>query len=344
MLADWALAVLLVAFSTSQRASVLVLSACLAGCVPARRRFPAAACWVAAALGALQVGLGWRPVMADLIIAANLYTLAASQPRRRSGPALAACLLLAAAGIVKWGGVYPGPLDAVTAGVLGLVAAAWLLGDSAQRNRQLQQRRARAVEQSAARLRQIERDLHDGAQIRLAALAMMLGEVKDTLNQPAEPDLGQVRQLVGDAHGAAKETLVELRDLARGIHPPVLDRGLPAALAALAETSVIPVAVTAPAMPGLSASIEAIAYFCAAEILANAAKHSNATQASVTVSRSDGNLTLRMSDDGGGGAAVLPGGGLAGLRARVLTVDGQLSVHSPPGGPTTVTIQLPEHV
>jgi signal transduction histidine kinase len=220
--------------------------------------------------------------------------------------------------------------------------AAWLLGDSAQRSRELQQRRARAVEESAARLRQIERDLHDGAQVRLTALAMMIGEVRESLDQAAPADGDGIRELVRAAHRAAKETLAELRDLARGIHPPALDRGLPAALAALADTSPVPVTLTAPGTARSSAAIEAIAYFCTAELLANAAKHSQATRAAVTATRSSAGLTLEISDDGKGGAHISPGGGLAGLCARVQTVDGRIAVDSPPGGPTIVRIQLPE--
>jgi signal transduction histidine kinase len=341
VLADWALAALVVAFSASQDAAVLALSAGLAWCTPARRRYPASACWTAAGLATVQLGFGWPPVMADLVVALTLYTLAAQRPRRQSVPALAACLLLAGVATVVWGGAYV-PFGAEIAGVAGLVVTAWVLGDSAQRSRESQCRRVRAVEESAARLRQIERDLHDGAQVRLTAVAMMLGEVKESLSETTETDLDGVRTLVGEAHRAAKETLAELRDLARGIHPPVLDLGLPAALAALAETSPVPVAVTAQALGESSRAIEAIAYFSAAELLANTAKHSNATSATVTVTSSGGTLTLEVSDDGAGGAVVLPGGGLAGLRARVQTVDGRISVDSPPGGPTAITIQLPE--
>ena len=342
-LADWALAVLLVAFSASQGAAVLALAAGLAICALARRRYPALACWAAVTLGAVQAILGWAPIMADLVIAVNLYTVAALRPRRQSVPALAGCLLLSGAAVAEWGGRYPGPLDAVAAGVTGLMAAAWLAGDSAQRGRLLQQRRAEAVAESAARLRQIEHDLHDGAQVRLTALAMMLGEVKESLDEEPPADADRVRKLVDNAHSAAKEALTELRDLARGIHPPVLDRGLPAALAALAELSPVPVTVTVPDTVQHSPAISSIAYFCVAETLANTAKHSSARRATVTVTSSSASLTLVISDDGTGGATIVPGGGLAGLRARVRTVDGWLSVQSPPGGPTRVTIQLPEY-
>jgi signal transduction histidine kinase len=149
--------------------------------------------------------------------------------------------------------------------------------------------------------------------------------------------------LVGAAHRNAKETLAELRDLARGIHPPVLDRGLRAALSALAEASPVPVRISADAPPRPSPAIEAIAYFCAAELLANAAKHSGAGQVTIALADRQGNLLMTVTDDGAGGARLVPGGGLAGLLERVQTVDGRLGIDSPPGGPTVIAIDLPGH-
>jgi signal transduction histidine kinase len=149
--------------------------------------------------------------------------------------------------------------------------------------------------------------------------------------------------LIGAAHRNAKETLAELRDLARGIHPAALDRGLDAALGVLAESSAVPVTLTVTITERPSAAIEAIAYFCAAELLANITKHSNATEATIAAADTGGELEMTVSDDGTGGARVVPGGGLHGLRERVQTVDGRLVVASPPGGPTTVTIRLPGH-
>jgi signal transduction histidine kinase len=217
---------------------------------------------------------------------------------------------------------------------------------AAERARELQQRRAHAVENAAARLRRIERDLHDGAQIRLVALALSLGEIKENLEaagHPDEEDTERTRMLIGAAHRNAKETLAELRDLARGIHPAVLDRGLDAALKALAETSAVPATLTVTITQRPSPAIEAIAYFCAAELLANIAKHSAATQVAIAAADKDGELVMTVRDNGTGGARVVPGGGLSGLRERVQTVDGQLAVLSPPGGPTTITITLPGH-
>jgi signal transduction histidine kinase len=192
-------------------------------------------------------------------------------------------------------------------------------------------------------VRRIERDLHDGAQVRLAALAMALGEIKENLAQAATSEHGTLR-LVAAAHQNAKDTLTELRDLARGIHPPVLDRGLEPALATLAETSAIPVRLSAGVTERPSPAIEAIAYFCTAELLANAAKHSRATRVAISVQDTGtGMLLLTVTDNGTGGARLTPGGGLAGLLERVQTVDGRLDVDSPAGGPTTISIELPRH-
>jgi len=319
-----------------------------------------------------------QPTNADLAILVLLYTLAAHRSRRISVTGLVVCLLGSAVAIARWApanGAHPvGALFGGIAGLGGLTLAAWVLGDSvayryrrayyasleeraarmeaerdaqariaaaAERARELQERRARAVDESAARLRGIERDLHDGAQVRLAALAMTLGEIKENLELSSGDD--HTLALVGAAHQNAKDTLAELRDLARGIHPPVLDRGLGPALGILAGTSAIPVGLTVALTERPSPAIEAMAYFCAAELLANAAKHSGASRVTLGVREQDAGLAMSVTDDGDGGARVVPGGGLAGLRERVQTVDGRLEVDSPPGGPTIVTIELPRH-
>jgi signal transduction histidine kinase len=219
-------------------------------------------------------------------------------------------------------------------------------GTLAQRVRDLELARSRAVDDSAALLRQVERDLHDGAQVRLAAMAMNLGMAKEKLGRDGTPDdLARIRELVDAAHLGAKEALVELRELVRGIHPPVLDTGLGEALATLAAGSAIPVTVTAEVTERPSAAIESIAYFCAAELLTNAIKHSQANKIDVRVqvvaAERGQTLRLQVSDDGIGGAGAGDGSGLAGLRRRAGTVDGELSVDSPPGGPTEVTVELP---
>ncbi len=214
----------------------------------------------------------------------------------------------------------------------------------AERVRELQVSRARAIDDAAAMMRRLERDLHDGAQVRLATLAMNLGMATEKLGADGPPpDLAQARELVALAHQGAKEALADLRDLVRGIHPPVLDNGLGDALATLATSSAIPVAVHVE-LPGRPApAIETIAYFCAAELLANAAKHSRAGRIGLGVVRSGEHLTVTVEDDGVGGADPA-GPGLSGLARRIGVVDGRLRVHSPPGGPTRVEIELPTYV
>ena len=217
--------------------------------------------------------------------------------------------------------------------------------DSVHRVRELEQSRAHLVDDSAARLRRIERDLHDGAQAQMVAVAMKLGLAREKLNRAidgtAQADLERVLDLVVAAHRGAKEAITELRDLARGIHPSVLDQGLGTALATLAARSEVPVELVVDLPERPSAAIETIAYFCAAELLANVTKHSGARQATLEAVHAPGLLRMRVTDDGTGGARVAARGGLAGLAERVKTVDGMLQVSSPPGGPTVVAVELP---
>jgi signal transduction histidine kinase len=223
-----------------------------------------------------------------------------------------------------------------------------LLGPSpAHRVHELEQTRASAVDDSAARLRRIERDLHDGAQAQMVAVAMKLGLAREKLGAAAGPaaqaDVERALELVDAAHRGAKEAITELRSLARGIHPPVLDHGLGTALATLAARSGLPVELVADLPERPSAAIETIAYFCAAELLANVAKHSGARHATVEAVHVPGLLRVRVTDDGTGGARIAGHGGLAGLAERLRTVDGRLEISSPPHGPTVVTVELPSH-
>jgi signal transduction histidine kinase len=198
------------------------------------------------------------------------------------------------------------------------------------------------VEEAAAALRRVERDLHDGAQMRLAALAMNLGMAREKLDDEASADTATVRELIDAAQRNAVDALADLRDLARGIHPPALDNGLPSALATLAGSSAIPATVTADIKQRPAPAIETIAYFSAAELIANATKHSYANQIKIDIhTERPGVLRLEVADDGIGGADAARGAGLAGLAQRVSTVDGRLDVSSPPGGPTVVTVVLP---
>ena len=240
--------------------------------------------------------------------------------------------------------IAPWPTSALAAADRWLIRS--LLGPASlsARVRDLEATRAQAVDDSAATLRRVERDLHDGAQARLVALAMSLGMAKEKLGEGAsEADMARARLLVDTAHRGAKEAIAELRDLARGIYPPVLDNGLADALGTLAARSAIPVSLTVAIPQRPTPAIEAIAYFCAAELLANAAKHSGAAEVTIDATERAGLLQLRVMDDGRGGADPGQGSGLAGLQQRARTVDGQLSVSSPDGGPTLVTVDLPMH-
>jgi signal transduction histidine kinase len=203
---------------------------------------------------------------------------------------------------------------------------------------ELESDRGVVVDTAAADLRRIERDLHDGAQARLVALAMGLGLAKEKMREDPVAAAG----MVDEAHGEVKLALQELRDLARGIHPAVLtDRGLDAALSSISARCTVPVAVTVDLTVRPAPAIEGIAYFTVSELLQNISKHSGARAASVELWRSDGRLMVQVRDDGSGGASTDSGSGLAGLSERLGSVDGLLVVDSPAGGPTVVTAELP---
>lgn len=251
----------------------------------------------------------------------------------------------------RWWGVFlfvPAGLN----GSLAYLVPRWNLLRDAPKNvervRELQRSRAVVVDDAAALLRRIGQDLHDGAQAQMVAVVMKLGLAQDHLStsaaRPGGADLDRVLELVAAARRGAMEAMTEPRDLARGIYPPALDEGLGAALAGLAARSDLPVELVVGLPERPSHAIETMAYFCAAELLTNAAKHSGAQRATLEVFHQPGLVTMRVSDDGTGGARLEPGGGLAGLAERVKTVDGRLQVESPAGGPTVVTVELPSHV
>ncbi|WP_330348597.1 sensor histidine kinase [Streptomyces sp. NBC_00582] len=205
---------------------------------------------------------------------------------------------------------------------------------------ELESDRGVVVDTAAADLRRIERDLHDGAQARLVNLAMGLGLAKEKLQEGQADDA--VAAMVEEAHGEVKLALQELRDLARGIHPAVLtDRGLDAALSAVASRCTVPVKVTVDLVSRPAPAIEGIAYFTVSELLQNISKHSGARSASVDVWRTDERLLIQVGDDGRGGARLDAGTGMRGLAERLDAVDGVFVVESPVGGPTTVTAELP---
>lgn len=205
---------------------------------------------------------------------------------------------------------------------------------------QLTETRTAAVGAADEERRRIERDLHDGAQQRLVALGVELGSARRKVS--SDPEAAAALE---HAHREVKETLAELRDLVRGIHPAVLtDRGLDAALSALAARSPVPVRVDVPDPPALSrasTSAQAAAYFVVAEALTNAAKHASASAVTVTATVADQNLRLVVADDGRGGAAATPGSGLDGLRIRVAALDGTFDLDSPAGAGTRLTVEVP---
>jgi signal transduction histidine kinase len=254
-----------------------------------------------------------------------------------------------------WWGAFLFP-TAVGVGALAYLMPHWKLALEAeqleakknvQRVRDLERSRAHAVDDAAARLRRIEQDLHDGAQAQMVAVVMKLGLAREHLGRgvarSGQPDLERALQLVEAAHRGAMEAITELRDLARGIHPPALGEGLGPALTALAARSNVPVEVIVDLAERPSPAIETIAYFCAAELFTNVAKHGGARHVRLEALHLPGLVTIRVSDDGAGGARIAAGGGLAGLPERVKTVDGRLQVDSPPGGGTVVTVELPSH-
>ncbi|MFB6512914.1 histidine kinase [Streptomyces virginiae] len=235
---------------------------------------------------------------------------------------------------------------------LDSVAAAALLGPN--RARELERRvedlaesRAGVLDAADLERRRIERDLHDGAQQRLVALAMNLGIARATLTDlPAE-----AKAVIDEAHREAKEAIEELNNLVRGLHPAVLeDRGLDAALSGVAARAPFPVELTVDIEQRPGATVEAVAYFVVSEALANVAKHARAERCRVHVVRApapDGSprgadlLRITVTDDGVGGADPARGTGLVGLRKRVGSVDGTIMIESPLGGPTVITVELP---
>jgi signal transduction histidine kinase len=219
-----------------------------------------------------------------------------------------------------------------------------LLGPTDRERRvvQLERARADAVDDSAATLRRVERDLHDGTQARLITVAMALARAEEQLATSSDAPLA--RELVSGALANTKDTLIELRDLVRGIRPPALDLGLGPAIQTLAARNPIPVevAVDLPVRPSIG--VETMAYFCLAELLANASRHSGASQIAVRITGNSDELRITVEDNGSGGAQVGSGSGLVGLRDRLAMLDGRLEIDSPAGGPTVVTVVVPPGV
>jgi signal transduction histidine kinase len=249
----------------------------------------------------------------------------------------ATAVLFCIAAVLLW----PGMVRAGSA--LDLLLARSLLGPSPSGKlsaevRRLSEARLLAVESAESERRRIERDLHDGFQPKLVSLALELGLAKTQLER--DPKLAQAT--ISRAHEEAKTAVQDLRNLVRGIHPSVLDeRGLDASLSALVASCPVPVRVEVDLARRLDRTVEATAYYVAAEAITNVTKYSGAARASVTISETTGSLRVRVEDDGCGGARVTAGGGLAGLTARVAAIDGTFRVTSPPGGPTRVEAVIP---
>jgi signal transduction histidine kinase len=203
---------------------------------------------------------------------------------------------------------------------------------------QLTETRADTVDAQAAELRRIERDLHDGAQARLVSLGMTIGLAEEMVQR--DPD--QARRLLAEAREHSSTALVELRHLVRGIHPPVLaERGLDGAVRALALNLRIPTSVDSEVVERLPTPVESAAYFAVAEALTNVTLHSGATFAYVSLKRNGDSLQMEVGDDGNGGANPDGGTGLHGIERRLAAFDGTMTLSSPPGGPTIVTMELP---
>jgi signal transduction histidine kinase len=206
------------------------------------------------------------------------------------------------------------------------------------RIRHLAQTRADTIDAGAAELRRIERDLHDGAQARLVAMGMTL----DAMGQLLAEDPAAAQALLAEARQSSAQALAELRDLVRGIHPPVLaDRGLAEAVRALALDLPLRVHFASELDGRPPAAVESAAYFAVSELLANVSKHACAAQAWVDLRHDGGMLRVSVADDGAGGADPAAGSGLAGLERRLAAFDGLLAVSSPPGGPTVVNMEIP---
>ncbi|MGH9092860.1 MAG: sensor histidine kinase [Acidimicrobiales bacterium] len=207
-----------------------------------------------------------------------------------------------------------------------------------QRVRHLTQTRAESLDTSAAEIRRIERDLHDGTQARLVAMGMTLSAANDLLDTDPEA----TRRLLTDAVDASAKALAELRALIRGIHPPVLaDRGIVDAVRALALDTPLPVQVDAALAGRPSAPVESAAYFAVSELLANASRHSGAHGVRVQIASVSGTLWIMVTDDGQGGINPARGSGLRGIERRLAVFDGSMAISSPPGGPSVIRLEIP---
>jgi signal transduction histidine kinase len=292
--------------------------------------------WAASGGGSFWPVWVWLPT--GLAVASAWWaSTATSRFEKKLGEAVLLSLFLigiwAAAGRGSFWPVWPIAVIALVFGLEGVTRGK----KNEARVEELTHSRAGAVEAAETQLRRIERDLHDGAQARLVALGMNLGLAEQQL----EKDPAKAQEHLAEAREAAGAALQELRDLARGIHPPILsDRGLDAAIRALAAHAAVPVSVDVELVERPPAAVETAAYFVAAEGLANALKHARASRIDIAVHERDGSVVVRVLDDGRGGVSE-SGGGLHGLRQRIEALDGTLRIASPDGGPTVIEAVLP---
>lgn len=300
------------------------------------------ATWRDVAWTTVNAAVGWLLAVPAALVVYGLIALAAG----RVVPQFA----LPAPGLLKntpAAALFPA---GAALAALGLLAAPWLLRGYGQAARlllaptrqaeieRLAEARAQAVAATEAERRRIERDLHDGLQPLLVSLAVDLGIAEARFGKDPE----SARSLLTRAHADAKTAIEELRGLVRGIHPSVLDgRGLDAALSALIASCPVPVTLSVDLPQRPDPIREAAAYYVAAEAITNIAKHASARSATVTVGSGKRALRVVIEDDGSGGARIEPGGGLAGLAARISSIDGAFTVSSPPGGPTRVEAVIP---
>lgn len=294
--------------------------------------------WRALAHHLVSMVLGWAFLSAVTLVPLAVTTARSGSvpvlPGGTTGAVVAGVGAVVVVVLVVWGA---GTLDRVLAPVLLGASRTTALHD---RIATLTTARQGAVDAATSERLRIERDLHDGVQPRLVALAMTLGMARSRFDS----DPAATRELLDQAHRDAKDSITELRHLARGIHPAILtDRGLDAALSAVAARNVVPTTVSVVVSARPRPEVEAVLYFAVAEALTNVAKHSGAARCSVTVVEVPGGVRSVVEDDGRGGADVdgHAGGGLGGMRDRVRAAGGTLDVDSPVGGPTRVTVEVP---
>lgn len=318
---------------------------------PVRRATTRSDGWRILAQGLVDLGdpVTWRTLanhLVTMLLGAGMITILATGTslvewltlRAATGATTPLAPVLAGAGmllLLVLYIIYVGRLDQVQSiALLGRSRTEQLAGEVDH----LAQARQGAVSAADTERRRFERDLHDGVQPRLVSTAMTLGMARARFDE----DPQAARQLLDDAHEEIKDSISELRQLARGMHPAVLaDRGLDAALSAVASRSPVPVRL-AVNLPGrLDPETEAVLYFVVAEALTNVAKHSGATSAQVQIDRHPRSVTARISDDGQGGADITPGGGLSGIADRVRSAGGTFMLNSPAGGPTEIMVEVP---